>query len=89
MPWHEAERIAKDLPPEPLQAGIARNDPWDCSPWFDYRERNGNVVHEHAPSLPAKRAGGAPNHYRLEIVTRVPDPSGPPAAASEHAAQQL
>jgi hypothetical protein len=69
------ERDFLRLPPRAIQSVIV-----GCE--ADY-EAVKKVVHEHASGLPVKRASREPNHYRLEIVTRAPDPSGLPEVASE------
>ncbi|MGC9946726.1 MAG: DUF2971 domain-containing protein [Bryobacteraceae bacterium] len=72
------------LPPQALQSVIV-----GCEAGEERYEAVRSVVHEHAPGLPVKRVTRAPNHYRLEIIAPVPDPSGLPAAPSEQAGQQL
>ena len=56
------------LPPRSLQSVIV-----GCE--GDY-EAVKKIVHDHSPGLPVKRASRVPNHYRLEIITPAPDPSG-------------
>jgi hypothetical protein len=72
------------LPPRALQSVIV-----GCEARDEGYKAVKKVVGEHAPGLPVKRTTRVPNHYRLEIVTLAPDPSGLPVAASEPAAQPL